>query len=77
MTRKRDNEAHKLRRNTVQTISYRCATPGPDIEESSIDGFWTGDIDTWGKRTIRLIRPMDGCDVIYLFDREVVTVDDY
>lgn len=67
----------RLERNKVYTISYRCEIGGPGepyTEKGVIDAFWTGEIDTWGKRTFQRV---DGGPTLYLFPRELVSVDDY
>lgn len=56
----------------VVTISYRCRDLGYGVEEDVIEGFWTGEIDTWGKRTIRRV---DGQPPLYLFADEIVRVE--
>ena len=63
----------KLKPNQVCVISYRCRDIGYGVEEDVIDGFWTGEIDTWGKYTIR---PLDG-PTLYLFADEFVSVEPY
>lgn len=75
-----DNPAHPANGNAtsqsltagvVYDIAYRCTTPGPDIEEGTVRGYWTGEIDTWGKHTVI---PVDGSAPRYLFRREFVDV---
>ena len=69
------NEARRLRRGQVAVITFRCTTPGPEPEEGVIEGYWTGEIDAWGKRTIA--PTIGGGAPVYLFDHEIVTVDPY
>ena len=61
-----------LRTNVVATISYRCRDIGYGIEEDTIEGFWTGEVDAWGKHTIRRI---DGGPTLYLFKDEITNVE--
>jgi hypothetical protein len=75
MARNYINEAHMLERNKVQVISYHCATPGPETQEGTIVGFWTGETDSWGKRTIQQVNA--GHARFYLFDEEIVSVNKY
>jgi hypothetical protein len=56
----------------VYDIAYRCDTPGPDIEEGIVCGFWTGEIDTWGKLTVQVF---GFSPTRYLFDREFMQLD--
>lgn len=60
--------------NTVYDITYRCTTPGPDVEEGEIRAYWTGEIDTWGKYTIQ---PIDGSAPLYLFAREIIEAEEW
>jgi len=62
-----------LRANHVCSIRYVCRDIGYGIERGTVYGFWTGAIDTWGKRTIR---PVDGGPTIYLFPDEIRDVRD-
>jgi len=62
----------KIKPNTIYDIEFRCTTPGPDVEEGSFRGYWTGEIDTWGKK---IFRPIDGRGPFYLFDKEIVYVE--
>lgn len=41
-------------------------------DHGELEGFWTGEIDTWGKYTIR---PCDGGPAHYLFFDEIVHVE--
>ena len=61
-----------LHANIVCDISYRCRDIGYGVEEGIIEGFWTGEIDSWGKRTIRRV---DGRPTLYLFDDEILEID--
>ena len=63
-----------MKPNTVYTISYQCRDIGYGIEEGIIDAFWTGEIDTWGKRTIV---PINGQRPLYLFMDEIVGIEPY
>jgi hypothetical protein len=48
-------------------IEYACDTPGPETEEGSTLGRWTGEVDPWGKLTIDTF-----AGPIFLFPREIV-----
>lgn len=67
-------------KNAVREIAYRCELY-KDVETGTILGFWTGEIDTWGKLTIRVIDVLETNSydettrgTIYLFPREIVSV---
>ena len=62
----------QLQPHLVCTITYRCRDIGYGVEEGIIEAFWTGEVDCWGKRTIR---PVDGGPALYLFEDEVVEVE--
>jgi hypothetical protein len=75
MTRAARQHASMLRQiepRKVYTVSYRCRDIGYGIEDGVIEAFWTGEIDTWGKRTWRQV---NGEPPLYLFDDELVDVD--
>lgn len=59
-----------LTANHVYSIRYVCRVldPRDDRERGTVYGFWTGEIDTWGKRTIR---PVNGGPPLYLFPDEI------
>lgn len=61
------------RKNELVDISFRCTTPGPDVETGTIRGFWTGEIDAWGKYTIQSVSSEQ--PTVYLFPLEIKTVD--
>lgn len=63
--------AGTLRPREVRGILYRSRDIGYGVEEGSIEGFWTGEVDTWGKLTIR---DANGGPTLYLFPDEVVAV---
>jgi hypothetical protein len=60
----------KLTPHIVCEIAYACRPPCAD-EIGIIIGFWTGETDTWGKRTI--VRVPSGPPV-YLFADEITDV---
>lgn len=41
----------KIRANVVGTLSFRCRDIGYGVEEGTIDGYFTGEVDEGGKRT--------------------------
>lgn len=64
--------ASQLKPNHVCSVTFECRDLGYGIEAGILDGFWTGETDTWGKRTVRRI---DGGATVYLFDDEIISVD--
>ncbi len=58
-----------LKPRMVLDVWYRCRDIGHGVEEGTFEGFWTGEIDAWGKRTFR---PVDGSGPLYLFSDEIV-----
>jgi hypothetical protein len=62
-----------MRPNVVTDIIYRSRDIGYGVEEGSIEGFWTGEVDGSGKYTIQDIT---GGPTLYLFDDELVSVND-
>jgi hypothetical protein len=54
------------------TLHYRCRDFGYGVEEGEVTGFWTGEVDTWGKRTFQ----PDNGKPLYLFADEVVEETD-
>lgn len=75
----------KLIANRVSNITYRCQDIGYGIEEGTVLGYWTGEIDTWGKYTIRVIvdpivasefglEEASTSPFLYLFADEIVDV---
>lgn len=66
--------ATQMTANTVYRITYDCRDRGCD-DSGIIDGFWAGSRDTWGKRAYCTIGP--GARVYYLFDDEIVEIDEY
>ena len=62
-----------LERNVVSEIAYECRDIGYGVESGVIPAFWTGEIDTWGKHTIR---PIDGSPTLYLFRDEIIAVEE-
>jgi hypothetical protein len=66
----------KLVKDQLSEISYSCRTVGAaeDAETGIIVGRWTGEVDTWGKFTIKV---EDRDEHLYLFDDELVDVEPY
>ena len=53
-------------------IHFKGLGPEGDGEEQgSFRGYWTGEIDTWGKKTFQ---PVNGSAPYYLLDREIVSI---
>jgi hypothetical protein len=66
--------AHSLSARHVYTITFVCRPIRFDDDEpesDTIDAYWTGEIDTWGKLTFI---PIGGADPLYLFKDELVEV---
>lgn len=61
-----------LLRGRVCLIDFECTTPGPEVETGNLEGYWTGEVDTWGKFTIK---DVNGGPTLYLFPREIVGVE--
>ena len=66
------NRTRGLKPNLVGFISDECRDIGYGVESGIIEGFWTGEIDYVGKRTIRLV---DGGPTLYLFPDEIIVVE--
>lgn len=64
-------KSRKLIPGQVYEFSYDCTVRGCD-DQGVIEGYWTGEVDTWGKFTIM---PTDGGDPFYLFADEIFRVD--
>ena len=64
-------DAGTMESGVVYEIDFACSTPGPEVEEGAITGYWTGEIDTWGKLTIN---PINHERPVYLFPREFVSM---
>lgn len=54
-------------------LSYRCRVnqPGDDPEEGIVEGFFTGEVDVWGKHTFRT----SNGETLYLFKDEILDTD--
>lgn len=61
----------RLVRDMVYTIGYNCAPRGLPDEYGTIVGYWNGEVDTWGKLTIRAVQSNH---THYLFADEIVDV---
>jgi hypothetical protein len=61
----------ELKPGRIYFIDYRCTTPGPEVEQGTVHGYWNGEIDTWGKYTIV---PTTGTPRLYLFRHEMTSV---
>jgi len=57
----------------VRTISYECRDIGYGVESDIIEAYWTGEIDVWGKYTIK---PVDGQAPLYLFADEILYTEE-
>lgn len=68
-----------LKKNQVVEITYKCRDIGYGIEEGTIEGFWTGETDSWGKLTIRPVGssgPYGETLPFYLFPDEIIDVEE-
>ncbi len=55
----------------VGELKYEARDIGYGVEEDNLEGFFTGEVDTWGKLTFQ---PLDNHDTtLYLFSDEVVS----
>jgi len=64
--------AHSISARHVYSITFVCR-PFDALEAITIDAYWTGEIDTWGKLTFV---PIGGADRLYLFKDEIIEVDE-
>lgn len=67
--------AYLLESNHVVDITYETRTLDLSgyAEQDTVRGYWTGEIDTWGKFTIM---PLCAHRPLYLFPDEIVEVED-
>ena len=71
MPQKRQVDAGVVESGVVYEIEFTCSTPGPEVEEGVFQGFWTGEIDTWGKLTVK---PINQDRPVYLFPGEFASM---
>lgn len=62
----------KLKKAVVSTISCQCRDLGYGVESLYFRGYWTGQVDTWGKLTVHNI---DSEEMLYLFPDEIVGIE--
>ena len=67
-----ETAAGQIEAGVVYDLDYWCDTPGPEIDEGSERGFWTGEIDWCGKLTFA---PLDGSPHLYFFPREIIELE--
>jgi hypothetical protein len=69
-------ELRELRPYAVAEVEYEARDIGYGSEEGTFTGYFTGDVDTWGKATFHLVDPIlrDNMDKLYLFSDELVSV---
>src|SRR4051794_1523627 len=60
---------NKLKRNTVCVVTYRCRDIGYGVERGSVRAYWTGEVDVWGKLTVRVVSGRRR--MLYLFPDEI------
>ncbi len=60
---------NKLKRNTVYIVTYRCRDLGYGVERGTDKVYWTGEIDAWGKLTIKVLSGRGR--TMYLFADEI------
>ena len=62
-----------LQKNVVCRIAFQCRDIGYGVERGGILGYWTGDVDTWGKFTIQSV---ESRKAVYLFKDEITDVSE-
>jgi hypothetical protein len=69
-------ELHKLRSHVMAEVEYEARDIGYGSEEGTFTGYFTGEVDTWGKATFHLVDPIlrNQSDKLYLFADELVSV---
>ncbi len=58
-----------MKRNVVCIVNYQCRDIGYGVEQGTDRAFWTGEVDTWGKLTIKVVSGRRR--TIYLFPDEI------
>ena len=71
MPQKHQVDAGLMESGVVYEIEFACSTPGSEVEEGVFRGYWTGEIDGWGKLTIK---PINQERPVYLFPGEFVSM---
>jgi hypothetical protein len=71
MPQQRQVNAGIMESGVVYEIEFACSTPGPEVEEGGLMGYWTGEIDGWGKLTVK---PINHGRPVYLFPGEIVAM---
>jgi len=62
----------KLKQGRVYDIHYRIDTLAPEAIDDMITGYWTGEVDVWGKMTIKPVVCNSPEHVLYLFPDEIL-----
>jgi hypothetical protein len=67
----------EVRPYVVAEMGYRCRDIGYGVEYGAVTGYFTGEVDTWGKMTFALVDPilMGNQAQLYLFGDEVEVVE--
>lgn len=60
---------NKLKPNMVCIMTYRCRDLGYGLESGIVRAYWTGEVDSWGKHTIKIVGGRRR--TIYLFSDEI------
>ena len=53
----------------VSIVTFRCRDLGYGAERGTVRAYWTGEVDTWGKYTIKVLSGRRR--TIYLFADEI------
>jgi len=64
-----ETNLNKLKRNMVCVVTYRCRDLGYGVERGTVRAYWTGEVDTWGKHTIKVVGGRRR--TVYLFADEI------
>lgn len=66
---------NKLKRNMVCILTYRCRDLGYGVERGTVRAYLTGEVDAWGKLTIKVLSGRRR--TIYLFSDEIRRVREH
>jgi len=56
--------------NWTCDVVYQCRDIGYGVERGETAGYFTGEVDTWGKHTLRTLNGPD----LYLFEDEILEI---
>ena len=67
----------KIKPGQAVEILYASRDIGYGVESGILTGWFTGEVDTWGKRTFRIDGTRNACHAcMYLFDDEILSVEE-